>query len=198
MYTLENKQENKVFMDNIQIYMNNLKDIMDDINKEQINVVIDRLLYSYHRNSSIFIFGNGGSASTASHFATDFNKGVSAELTKRFKVICLNDNISIVTAIANDITYDDVYKFQLENFLKPNDLVIAISGSGNSRNVVRALEYAAKIGADTVGLVGYDGGSVKNIVNNTIHVESFDMQKVEDIHMMLCHLMMSIIRSHLC
>jgi D-sedoheptulose 7-phosphate isomerase len=174
-----------------------LKFIIDKLDKYQIKIVIEKLIAAYHKSSFIYIFGNGGSAATASHFVNDFNKGVSEKLQKKFRFICLNDNIPSMLAIANDIDYDQIFKFQLENFLTENDLVIAISGSGNSGNVIKAVEYANMIGTETIGLVGFDGGKLKQLVKYCIHVPAYEMQKVEDIHMIMDHTMMGIIKKHL-
>jgi len=134
--------------------------------------------------------GNGGSAATASHFVCDINKGVSLKLQKKFKVLCLNDNIPIMLAYANDISYDSVFIEQLKNFIGNDDLVIGISGSGNSKNILNAIEYANKIGARTFGIIGCDGGKLKDIAQRSLIVRSFDMQKIEDCHMILAHLTM--------
>lgn len=142
---------------------------------------------------TIFICGNGGSAATASHYCCDFNKGVSLNQDAKYNFECLSDNLPTLTAIANDIGYDQVFKIPLENKLRSNDAVVGISGSGNSKNVVNALEYAKSQGAITVGLVGYDGGVIKDIVDYCIHVDIDNMQIVEDVHMILDHSMMYIL-----
>ena len=142
-------------------YFDGLHKVIDDLKTEEIEAVIEKLLDAYDRGGTVFIFGNGGSASTASHFVNDFNKGLCKDSSKKFKLQCLNDNISSMLAIANDISFNDIFKEQLKNFLKPEDLVIAISGSGNSHNVVDAIAYANEIGVETIGLVGYDGGEIK-------------------------------------
>jgi D-sedoheptulose 7-phosphate isomerase len=174
-------------------YFEELKETIDKLDKEQINTVINKLLQVRERGGMIYIFGNGGSASTASHFVNDFNKGVSEDLEKRFKFICLNDNISTVLAVANDISYDEVFRFQLKNYLESRDIVIGISGSGNSKNIVNAIEYAKSKNVETISLVGYNGGILKEISDYVIHVPINDMQKVEDLHMVLDHLMMKIL-----
>ncbi|QNU68790.1 SIS domain-containing protein [Ruminiclostridium herbifermentans] len=179
------------------MYLGTLKLQVDMLDVNEINTVILKLLEVYDRKGFVYVFGNGGSASTASHFVNDFNKGVSEKLVKRFKFCCLNDNVSSIMAIANDISYDEIFRFQLKNYLTKNDLVIGISGSGNSKNVVNAIEYANYVGAETIGLVGYDGGKLKELAKYCIHVPIRDMQKVEDIHMILEHLIMSIIKGYL-
>lgn len=144
---------------------------------------------AHDRGANIYVFGNGGSAATASHFVCDFNKGISESLHNKFNVICLNDNMSIVMAIANDISYTEVFSFQLKNKLKSTDLVIAISGSGNSANVIKAVEYAKSVGAKVVGITGYSGGKLKELADFNMHVAIDDMQIAEDLHMSFDHMM---------
>ncbi len=158
---------------------------------------VEKLLYAfikaYEEEAAIYVFGNGGSASTASHVANDFNKGISEYTEKKFHVCCLNDNMATVLAVANDIGYDDIFSFQMKNKIKEGDLVIGISGSGNSRNVVNALQYAKEQKATTVGWVGFDGGKVLEVADITFHVPLPDMQIVEDFHLILNHMLMSVI-----
>ncbi|VAW38766.1 hypothetical protein MNBD_DELTA02-606 [hydrothermal vent metagenome] len=152
--------------------------------------VIELFKAAYDNDKQVFVFGNGGSGSTASHFACDINKGVSYGHDKRFKVICLNDNIPTMLAYANDSTYDDIFVEQLKNFLNPGDVVFAISGSGNSGNVVRAIEHANKNKAMTLGFTGFDGGRLGKAAGLSINIASEDMQKIEDIHLILTHMIM--------
>ncbi|PMB02582.1 phosphoheptose isomerase [Fischerella thermalis CCMEE 5273] len=185
------------FVSQIHSYLGELKAVIDQLNVNDIESVIHKLIETHERNGFIYIFGNGGSASTASHFVNDFNKGVSENLNKKFRFTCLNDNVSTVMAVANDIGYDQIFRFQLENYLTANDLVIGISGSGNSKNVIEGIEYANQIGAGTVALVGYDGGRLKQLVQQSIHVPVNNMQMVEDLHMVMDHLMMTILKNYL-
>ncbi|MFA5878851.1 MAG: SIS domain-containing protein, partial [Candidatus Margulisiibacteriota bacterium] len=182
------------FYTEIEQYLLGLKELIDKVDRKEINAVLNKLLETYKRGGFIYIFGNGGSAATASHFVNDFNKGASEQLKKRFKFISLNDNVSTVLAIANDINYSEVFKFQLENYLSCNDLVIGISGSGNSENVINAISFAKERGAETIALVGYGGGKLKEIAHISIHIPIYDMQKVEDLHMVMDHLMMKILK----
>lgn len=130
---------------------------------------------------NIFVFGNGGSATTASHFAQDMNKC----LDKRF--ICLNDNIASMLAYANDVDFKSIFKLQLSKLVNPGDLVIGISCSGNSANIVDAIIYAKHYGYRTIGLTGFDGGVLKALVDHSIHVPCSDMQVCEDIHLIITH-----------
>jgi D-sedoheptulose 7-phosphate isomerase len=181
------------FLDDIENYFSMLKGAIESTDRESINTVINLLLKAYEEKRQIFIMGNGGSAATASHFACDFNKGLSYEKGKRFKVISLNDNLPILLAYANDVSYEDVFVEQLKNFFNPKDYVIGISGSGNSKNVVKAIEYANQNGGITIGFCGYSGGKLKQIAQYCIHVPINDMQISEDLHMILTHLIMHII-----
>lgn len=187
----------KDFKIEISEYLSRLSQVIDELNLQQIQIVMEKLIETYKREGFVYIFGNGGSAATASHFVNDFNKGVSENMEKRFRFCCLNDNISSIMAIANDISYTKIFQFQLKNYLKPGDLVIGISGSGNSENVIEGIRYAKAKKIDTIAMVGYDGGHLKKIADYCIHIPSFDMQKVEDIHLMIEHIMMSILKEYL-
>ena len=134
--------------------------------------------------------GNGGSALAASHYITDWNKMVNLATGRKFRGVSLCDNIGIITAFANDVSYDEVFAGQLKAILEPGDLVIAISGSGNSPSVVKAVEYANSTGAVTLAVVGYDGGRLKQIARQSVWVPSFDMQLCEDVHLMFAHMVM--------
>ncbi len=170
-----------------QSYFSRLSDTLKDLNTEPVEKLTELLLDARDKEHTIFIFGNGGSASTASHVTGDFLKGISYELDKRFRVMCLSDNISGLTAISNDLGYDDVFVEQLKVFMKKDDLVIGISGSGNSVNVVKAMEYAVKNGAKTVAMCGFKGGRIKGLADVVIHVPISDMEITEDIHIIIFH-----------
>ncbi len=171
-------------------YIDELAGLLKIIDMGEIEDFAKELGEAYKNNKNIFIMGNGGSGATASHFACDINKGVCANLRKRFKVICLNDNIPTMLAYANDISYESIFVEQLKNFIDEGDLVIGISGSGNSGNVLKAIEYANKVGARTFGITGFEGGTLKNIAQKSIIIKSFDMQKIEDCHLIITHMMM--------
>lgn len=168
-------------------YLERLKNCIDNLERNEIECFINTLLSARDRGSQIYIMGNGGSGATASHFCCDFNKGMSYQKDKKFKMICLNDNVATMLAYANDVSYDDVFVEQLKNFLQEGDVVIGISGSGNSKNVLKAIEYANQNGAITIGLTGYNGGVLKGIARHCVNANIDDMQISEDIHMMLCH-----------
>lgn len=174
-------------------YFKHVSGTLDRLDKKNVSDFVEVLLEAYKRESTIFIFGNGGSGGNASHICGDFIKGVSYGLEKRFKFICLNDNNPAMMAIANDISYDDIFIEQLKNFVKKDDVVIGISGSGNSMNVVKALEYAKDSEAITVAFCGFDGGRIKKIADLSLHAEIDNMEIVEDIHLVIGHCVKSII-----
>lgn len=178
------------FKDSIVSYYEKLQKAIDILDKDAVNEVLKVLVASRDEGRQVFIMGNGGSASTASHFVCDFNKGVSYGREKMFKFICLNDNVATMMAYANDVSYDDVFVNPLMNYFNEGDVVIGISGSGNSKNVVKALEWANEHGGITVGFTGYSGGKVKQLCKYNVHMPMDDMQIAEDIHMSLCHCMM--------
>jgi D-sedoheptulose 7-phosphate isomerase len=178
-------------------YCQELKQALDLIPADAAERFLQLLEAAYLEERQVFLMGNGGSGASASHAAADLNKGVSYGREKRFRVISLNDNLATLTAYANDVSYVDVFVEQLKNFLRPGDLVIALSGSGNSANVVKAIEYANQHGATTVGLTGFTGGKLAQIAQVPLHVPVHDMQKVEDIHMMLFHVAMQVLCARL-
>ena len=185
------------FRTEIEQYLTGLSDIILRLDRDQIGSAMDALMRTYERGGRVFVFGNGGSAATASHFVCDFNKGVSIGLKKKFEFICLNDNVPTVLAIANDCGYENIFYLQLEDRLRENDIIMAISGSGNSENVIKAVEYAKKNRNEVIALTGYDGGKLLGLADHPIHVNVDDMQKVEDVHMVLDHLMSQIIAAKL-
>lgn len=144
------------------------------------------------RQGTVFAFGNGGSGATASHFVGDFLKGVRFPNQNRLKAICLNDNIPGMMAVANDMSYEDIFVESLRNFAQKDDLVIGFSGSGNSENILRALRYANHIQAHSVAICGFDGGKAKSIAKTAIHVPINDMEIAEDSHLVLVHAMKKI------
>jgi len=137
----------------------------------------------------VFVCGNGGSALTASHFATDLTKGASYQRACRFRVLALTDNMGTITAYANDVGYEVVFEEQLKNFAAAGDLVIAISASGNSANVIRAAVYGNEAGCRTIGLTGRDGGRLGRAVQLNIHAAEPHMGRIEDVHMFVCHML---------
>jgi len=180
-------------------YKNQIKDYialeietLKKLDIDAIDAAMQLIMEAYSNKKKIYIFGNGGSSATASHFQNDFNKGISEYVDIKFNFTCLNDNIPTLMAIANDIGFDEVFRFQLKNKLEEGDLVMAISGSGNSPNVIHAVEYAKAQGNKIIGLTGYGGGKLKELSDVSLHADVMSMQVTEDLHMFFDHLMMSI------
>ena len=182
-------------MELINQYLKSLKETIDKISTKEIEKVIELLFDAYNNNKQIFLVGNGGSASTASHFACDLSKGtlqrVYDENEKRFKIISLTDNVAVLTAIGNDLSYNDIFSQQLKNLINKEDILIAITGSGNSQNIINAVETASKAKAITIGFLGFDGGKLLPLLDYYIHVPSDHYGQIEDIHMILSHLISS-------
>ena len=174
----------------IRKYLSEMKIIIDDISQGDIENVLEILLDAWKQGKCIFTCGNGGSASTASHFACDINKGCCFDLEKKFRMICLNDSLPTLLALSNDASFDLVFVEQMKNFFNKGDIVIGISGSGNSQNVLNAIDYAKKNGGITIGLSGFSGGKLSQMVDIPFVASIDDMQKVEDIHMIVVHMIM--------
>jgi len=164
--------------------------VLEKCDPQAFQAGIDVITAAFEAGKQIITCGNGGSAYAASHYITDWNKMVNLATGRKFRGISLCDNLGMVTAFANDVSFDEIFVGQLKAILDPGDLVIAISGSGNSRNVVRAVEYANQAGADTLAVVGYDGGALKRAAKHCVWVPSFDMQLCEDVHLMFGHMVM--------
>lgn len=173
-------------------------EVLQSLDRKSIAKALDKLTEAWENERDIYIFGNGGSSATASHFENDFNKGVSEPLEKKFRFHCLNDNMATVMAVANDLGFEEVFRFQLVNRVKKDDIIMAISGSGNSKNVLNAVEYARERGAYIIGITGYDGGKLAGLSDLSLHADINSMQITEDIHMMFDHLMMSVLYKTLC
>jgi D-sedoheptulose 7-phosphate isomerase len=169
-------------------YLQDIKQTIDQIPVEGIEIVISILQEARFNRKQVFIMGNGGSASTASHFVCDLAKNTRKAGWPGFRAIGLTDNIAIFSAYANDEGYENVFAQQLNNLLQAGDVVIAISGSGNSPNVVHAVEFANSLGAITIGFTGLTGGKLKNLVQHVVHVPNYRIDQVEDIHLMLEHM----------
>ena len=168
-------------------YFTELKKTLEEIPMEKLERIVQMIYEAYLNNKYVFIMGNGGSASTASHFACDLGKGTICEGKPRFRVVSLNDNIPLITALSNDFGYDRVFVEQLMNLINIGDLVISLTGSGNSPNVISAVEYAKKQGAKTIGLIGFGGGKLQELVDEHITVSNRNYGQVEDIHLILAH-----------
>ena len=170
-------------------YKSELLRTIDSIPLEKVTQAIDWLSEARTGGRTIFVCGNGGSASTASHFACDMVKGASYNRASRFRIMALTDSLPTLTAYSNDVSYDCVFGEQLKNFAQPGDVVMAISGSGNSPNVLRAMEYANELGCKTIALTGRDGGKLGPMAKLNIQVPVPHMGRIEDAHMIVCHMM---------
>ena len=177
--------------DKIKGYLEKEKEVIDNLDIRMINMVYSVLDDALQNRRRVYTMGNGGSGSTASHMVNDFNKAIFKSIGNVFDFKCLNDNIPTILAVANDIGYDEVFSYQLNNRLTSDDIVIAFSGSGNSKNIINAVEYAKACGAIVVGFTGYDGGKLKKLSNYTIDTNIDNMQITEDIHLMVEHLLIS-------
>lgn len=152
-----------------------------------IDQVVGALLQAYESSRMIYVFGNGGSAALASHFACDLGKGATNGSPKRFQILAFTDNVPLMTAWANDARYEDIFAEQLVNFVRPNDIAFAISGSGKSPNVLNALKIARHAGAFTIGLTGFQGGDMKDLCDLCVIIPSDNMQVIEDLHLSVTH-----------
>jgi D-sedoheptulose 7-phosphate isomerase len=185
-------------MNTIQQYINDIKRTLDKLPYFAIEETIALLHEARLHGRQVFIMGNGGSAATASHFACDLGKGTLMPGRPRFRVIALTDNVPLFSALANDFGYDRVFVEQLASLVQPGDVVIGISGSGNSANVVNAMHLARQVGATTVGLTGFEGGLLRRLVDVCVHVPNDCMEQVEDVHLMLEHLICTELRESIC
>jgi D-sedoheptulose 7-phosphate isomerase len=171
-----------------ELYKAQLVDTIQALDTAQIQRAIDLLTEARDAGHRIFTCGNGGSASTASHFATDIVKGASFGREKRFRIMALTDSLPTITAYSNDVSYDCIFAEQLKNFAEPGDVVIAISGSGNSPNVLCAVEYAKSIGCKTIALTGRDGGKLGPLADLNLQVAHPHMGRIEDAHLIMLHM----------
>lgn len=160
------------------------------IDTKSLQIGIDMIRAASDGGKKIITCGNGGSASTASHYITDWNKMVNLATGKKFRGVSLCDNVGLITAYGNDLTYADVFSGQVNALMDEGDLLIAISGSGNSPNVLKAIEAAHSAGGKVLGVVGYDGGKMMPMCDHSVWVQSFDMQLCEDVHLMFGHMVM--------
>lgn len=183
--------------DSIQQHIGQVRAALAEIPSEAVQRVVDAVLLAHDTGRHIFILGNGGSASTATHFACDLSKATVVAGRSRLRVTSLSDNVALLTAWANDTSYERVFAEPLMNLLETGDLVIAISASGKSPNVLEAIKVASDLGAFTVGLVGFDGGPLKDMVDLAVRVNSQDYGVVEDCHLVLEHAITASIRAAL-
>lgn len=173
----------------IKNYISRQKEALDSIPADGVALLVERVRQAWREGRQIFVFGNGGSAANASHFVTDLGKGASDKLSKRFRCMSINDNTPWITALGNDYSYDQIFARQLANFAREGDIVLAMSVSGNSPNLVQAFEWANKHGLETVALVGAKKGRLAELATQAIVIDSEHYGRVEDAHMTICHLL---------
>jgi D-sedoheptulose 7-phosphate isomerase len=179
--------ESSTVNDRVSAYLDETVEIVKSISRSEVRDVVSRLFEGWRAGSTTYIIGNGGSAATASHMMNDLNKMTSFPETPRFRAIALTDNVPYITAVANDIDYADVFIEQLRNLLRPNDILIAISGSGNSENIIRAAEYARGLGAYVIGLCGNPGSRLCKSSDAAVTISAKSICQQEDGHLILNH-----------
>ena len=185
------------FKGDIREYLALLQEALGRIDTDAVDRALSLIVETAAKGKTTYIFGNGGSAATASHFQNDFNKGISEFVRDKFRFHCLNDNVATLLAIANDISYDEIFRFQLQGRLDEGDIIIALSGSGNSKNVLNAVRYAREKGNKVIGLTGFNGGALAPLCDISLNAPVHSMQITEDIHMVFDHLMMAVLLKRL-
>jgi len=182
----------------VNAYFANVVDTIANMPLTTIDRIVTALMQAYESSRMIYLFGNGGSAALASHFACDLGKGATNGSSKRFQVLAFTDNVPLMTAWANDARYEDIFAEQLINFVRPDDIAFAISGSGKSPNVLKALKVAREAGAFTIGLSGFQGGDMKNLCDLCLIIPSDNMQIIEDLHLSVTHAVFTALRAKIC
>jgi D-sedoheptulose 7-phosphate isomerase len=175
-------------------YLAELSGTIRELPLSSIDELVQVFLRAYAGGRTIFLFGNGGSASLASHMSCDLGKGTAPANGRRLRAVALTDNLALMTAWANDIRYEAIFAEQLENLLQPADVAFAISGSGNSPNILAALNFARKAGAITAGITGFEGGKMKALCDVCVVVPSDNMQIIEDLHLSIAHSVFRVLR----
>lgn len=174
------------------------REVLSKLDVDALNEAMQLIEEAYRNRKKVYIFGNGGSSATASHYQNDFNKGLSENLETKFEFVCLNNDTATLMAIANDMGFEEVFRYQLKGRIREGDLVIALSGSGNSVNIINAVRYAKEQGNKVIGLTGIKGGKLMEEADVSLHVPVNSMQVTEDVHMIFDHLMVSVFYKHLC
>lgn len=174
------------------------REVLSKLDIDALNEAMQLIEEAYRNRKKVYIFGNGGSSATASHYQNDFNKGLSETLETKFEFVCLNNDTATLMAIANDMGFEEVFRYQLQGRIREGDLVIALSGSGNSANIMNAVRYAKEQGNKVIGLTGIKGGKLMEEADISLHVPVNSMQVTEDVHMIFDHLMVSVFYKHLC
>ena len=182
--------------DTLTFYEEELTRAILGIDDGEMDKAVSMLLDAYREDKQIFIFGNGGSASTANHFVCDFGKNAVQGDKRRFRILSLSDNIEKITALGNDIAYAEVFREQMKNLMRPGDVAIAISASGNSPNVVNACEYAKKIGGKLIVLAGFSGGKIAPMADAALVSDMKSYERIEDLHLIILHMIVCYFKEH--
>lgn len=188
------RRTDSTILKSIDSYLAQVADLLTKLPTEQLEQVIYRLEDARWRRQAVFICGNGGSATTSTHFASDLAKGASAPNKPPVRAKSLCDNIALLTAWSNDVSFDDAFAQSMDAWIKPGDVLIVISGSGNSQNVLNAVEMARTAGATTIGFTGFEGGKLKDMVDICITVPGHSMEQIEDVHLLVCHVITACLR----
>jgi D-sedoheptulose 7-phosphate isomerase len=184
-------------LDNVETYLGRLRDAIDSLPRDRLALLGEMLYRAFRNEKQVFTLGNGGSASTASHMAADIGKNTVGPHMGRFRVLSLNDNMATMTAIANDLGYENVFGEQLRNLVRPGDLVIAISASGNSPNVLNAMHCAQSACAEVAAILGFDGGKAVELADVAVVIPSDDYGVVEDVHLIINHIIVDYFKARL-
>lgn len=178
-------------------YLGRLISTLEAMPIERVEEMSEALYRAYTDGKQVFVLGNGGSASTASHMAADLGKNTIGPNMRRFRIMSLNDNIPLITALANDLGYENMFAEQLQSLIQPGDVLIVISGSGRSPNVLRAMEYARTCSAEVIALLGFDGGPAEDLADLSVRIDSSDYGVVEDAHLIINHILVEYFRTRL-
>lgn len=180
----------------MRIYQAELISAIQSIDAAEMDKAMSLLLTAYHNDRQVFIFGNGGSAATANHFVCDFGKNAVQGDKRRFRILSLSDNIEKITALGNDIAYAEVFREQMKNLMRPGDVAMAVSASGNSPNVFNACEYARQLGAKIIILSGFSGGKIAPMADAALIAHMNSYERVEDIHLIILHMLVCYCKEH--
>ena len=187
----------KSFQEHLSSYLDRTRRHLEQMQKAPLEQVAAEIIRAYREDRTVYVVGNGGSASTASHMSCDLSKNTISPSQRRLRVVSLTDNMAWFSAIANDVGYDAVFVEQLRTILRAGDLLVAISASGNSANVVAAVEFARELGATTIALVGFRGGSLKEAADIVVHIEGDDYGTIEDSQLVINHLLVEYLRDYI-
>ena len=183
--------------EHIESYFARLNTAIAELPRDRLETLGEVLFRTYRNGNQVFTVGNGGSASTASHMAADLGKNTIGPNMRRFRIVSLNDNAAIVTALANDFGYENIFSEQLVNLIRPGDLLVVVSASGNSPNVLKAIHYAREQCAEVVGILGFDGGEAAGLVDLALVVPSTDYGVIEDAHLIINHVLVDYFKARL-